>query len=98
MSSSFGNVLDWKGIREKTGDVNSMKAYITDDKDFLFNSQWVLSYFTYIVITLAHSAFNHGTESVWEFLPYEEPKIYYSSQEPTTGSCFQVHIYTGRLF
>jgi hypothetical protein len=38
----FGNMRDWKGIREKVGDVNSTNAYITT------NSQRVLHSFLLI--------------------------------------------------
>jgi hypothetical protein len=33
---------EWKGIREKTGEVNSTKAYATDDEEFPLNNQRVL--------------------------------------------------------
>jgi hypothetical protein len=29
---SFDNTQYWKGIREKSGEVNSAKAYVTNDK------------------------------------------------------------------
>jgi hypothetical protein len=30
LDASFSNMRDWKGIWEKAGEVNSMKAYITN--------------------------------------------------------------------
>jgi hypothetical protein len=29
---SFGNMQDWKGIREKAGEVNSAEGYIANDE------------------------------------------------------------------
>jgi hypothetical protein len=32
LDTSFDNMYDWKGIWEKTVEVNSTKAYITNDE------------------------------------------------------------------
>jgi hypothetical protein len=32
LDASFDNVQDWKGIREKAGEVNSTKTHVTDDE------------------------------------------------------------------
>jgi hypothetical protein len=32
LDASLDNMQDWKGIREKAGEVNSTKAYITNDE------------------------------------------------------------------
>jgi hypothetical protein len=33
LDASFNNMQDWKEIREKAGEGNSTKAYITSDED-----------------------------------------------------------------
>jgi hypothetical protein len=32
LEASFDNVQDWKGVLEKTGEINSTIAYITNDE------------------------------------------------------------------
>jgi hypothetical protein len=32
LGASFDNMQDWEGILEKAGEVNSTKAYITNDE------------------------------------------------------------------
>jgi hypothetical protein len=46
LGAFFGNVQDWKGVWQEADDVSNMNAYVTNDKDFLLHSQWVLHRFS----------------------------------------------------